>query len=335
MSRHRVLVIGVGSIGERHVRCFQDTSRADLAICESEGTRRESVARQYGVEERFAHLDEALAASRPFDIAVVCTPADQHVELAIRLATAGIHLLIEKPLSTSFVGVDRLRHVVADKQIVAGVAYVYRHHPALAAMRDAIVRRQFGRPVELVATCGQHFPTYRPAYRDIYYAHRGSGGGAVQDALTHILNAGQWLVGRVDRLVADADHQVLPGVAVEDTVHVLTRHGDVMGSYSLNQHQAPNEVTISLICDQGTARFEYHLNRWRWMTQPHDPWHDEPVELPARDQLFEIQAHHFLDCVERGGTLACSVREAVHTLEINLAILASIESGTWQSPGAA
>ena len=117
-----------------------------------------------------------------------------------------------------------------------------------------------------MATCGQHFPFYRPAYRDIYYKDRATGGGAVQDALTHVMNAGQWLVGPIDRLVADVDHQVLAGVSVEDTAHVLSRHDGVMGCYSLNQHQAPNETTINVICTAGTARFESHNSRWRWMT---------------------------------------------------------------------
>ena len=58
------------------------------------------------------------------------------------------------------------------------VAYVMRSHPALAAMRNAIQNGRFGEPVHLYATGGQHFPTYRPAYRDIYYRDRATGGDA-------------------------------------------------------------------------------------------------------------------------------------------------------------
>src|SRR5690606_32808909 len=131
------------------------------------------------------------------------------------------------------------------RDVVAGVAYVYRAHPALEEMRQAIASGRFGRPVELVAVLGQHFPFYRPAYRTIYYRDRATGGGAIQDALTHVLNAGEWLVGPITRLACDAEHLVLDGVDVEDTVHLLARHGRVMASYSLNQHQAPNESTIT------------------------------------------------------------------------------------------
>jgi predicted dehydrogenase len=210
------------------------------------------------------------------------------------------------------------------------VAYVYRSFPALRAMRQAIEMGRFGRPVEIVAVCGQHFPTYRPAYREIYYNDRTTGGGAIQDALTHVINAAEWLVGPVDRLVADADHQVLDGVSVEDTVHLLARHGKVMASYTLNQHQAPNEVTLTVVCEGGTARFEFHEHRWRWLTTPGDPWQIDAIEPLERDALFIHQANTFLDVVEGKRPPACSLDEGLQTLKVNLAALASVKARAWQ-----
>ena len=200
-------------------------------------------------------------------------------------------------------------------------------------MREAIASGRFGRPVEVVAVSGQHFPTYRPAYREIYYRDRARGGGAIQDALTHIFNAVEWLVGPVDRVMVDAAHQVLEGVEVEDAVHVLTRHGRVMGCFSLNQYQAPNEMTISVICENGTARFENHRCRWRWMTRPEEPWHDEPHEPFARDAWFIEQAGVLLDVLEGKVPPPCSLEEGIQTLRVNLAALASMDQGTWQTIG--
>lgn len=327
-SRHQVLVIGVGSIGERHLRCFQQTGRCELSFVEIDGGLRQTIAERYGVRG-FASLEEAVS-QRP-DVAVVCTPAQLHVPMATKLAEAGIHLLIEKPLSTSLEGIERLRETIQRRGITCGVAYVYRAHPVLTAMREAILSGRFGRPLALVAVSGQHFPTYRPAYREIYYKDRATGGGAIQDALTHVINAGEWLVGPVTRLVADAAHQRLEGVSVEDTVHVLARHGDVLASYSLNQHQAPNENTITVVCERGTVRFEGHECRWRWLTTPGEAWHDEPHEPLARDALFVAQANQFLDAVEGKRPAGCSLDEGLATLRVNLAALASADGGGWQN----
>lgn len=326
---HRVLVVGVGSIGERHLRCFLGTRRAEVAFVEPNAALRDRVAGSYPVSAAESSLDAGIEW-RP-EIAVICTPAPLHIPQAVQLAERNIHLLIEKPLSTSLSDVGRLQELVEGRRLTAGVAYVYRAHPALAAMRDAIQSGRFGRPVQLVAVCGQNFPTYRPAYREIYYRDRALGGGAIQDALTHIINAAEWLVGPIDKLVADAGHQVLDGVDVEDTVHVLARHGDVMASYSLNQHQAPNETTLSVICERGTVRFEVHNRRWMWMESPDSAWTDETQPAMERDTLFIVQANAFLDAVEGTRSVLCPLSEGAQTLKVNLAALASLDGTGWKS----
>lgn len=329
MSRQRVLVVGVGSIGERHLRCFQATDRAELSLVETNPEQRRAVAERYAVSQAFESIEAALRT--PPDLAVIATPAPSHVAIATAFVEQGAHVLIEKPLSTSLAGVDELSAIVARSGVVAGVAYVYRAHPLIRAMKAAIDAGRFGRPVELVAVCGQHFPTYRPAYRSIYYVDHATGGGAIQDALTHVINAGEWLVGPVDRLVADAAHQVLEGVAVEDTAHILARHGPVLASYALNQHQAPNEVTISVICDRGVARCAFHESRWRWMTTPGEHWHDEPIAPLERDMIFITQAHDFLDAIEGRRAFACSLEDGLRTLRVNLAALDSLKTPGWRT----
>ncbi len=327
-EKKNVLIVGVGSIGERHLRCFQATGRVHLALCEIDPQLRQCVASRYGIARSYANLEAALAHRH--EAAVIATPAHLHIPMATTLAEAGIHLLIEKPLSVSLEGVDSLKQVIARQDLQVAVAYVLRHHPALRAMRSAVRSGRFGHPVQLVAVSGQHFPTYRPAYRDTYYVDRATGGGAVQDALTHVVNAAAWLVGPVDRLAADTAHRVLAGVEVEDTVHVIARHGNVLASYSLNQHQAPNELTITVICERGTCRFELHENRWRWMTRPDTPWQEEAFAELQRDDLFVAQANAFLDLVEGRGEPACSLQEAIDTLGVNLTVLASAEQGVWK-----
>jgi predicted dehydrogenase len=326
--QHRVLIVGVGSIGERHLRCFQATGRASVALLEINEDLRRTVAAQYAVTDHFAGLDDALQF-KP-QAAVIATPAHLHVPLASRVVDARVHVLIEKPLSVSMAGIDSLRQLMSRRGVTAAVAYVYRHHPGLQALRLALAMQRFGKPVQLLAISGQHFPTFRPAYRHIYYTDHATGGGAIQDALTHLVNAGEWLVGPVNRLAVDAAHQLLEGVDVEDTVHLLARHGSVLACYCLNQHQAPNEMTVTVVCERGTIQCEFHQQRWRWMAEAGQPWHDEPVPPLERDAMFTTQADHFLDAIEGKHAPACSLEEGIQTLRVNLAALASAEQGTWQ-----
>lgn len=325
---HRILIIGVGSIGERHLRTFKATNRAELCLCETGEQLRRTVADRYGVTRFFANLDEALG-DRCFDAAVVCVPSHLHIPMARQLVDAGVHVFIEKPLSLNLDGIDELMRRIDEQGVKAAVAYTYRSHPALRSMKQAIIEGRFGRPVQVVSTWGQHFPKYRPAYRQIYYTSRATGGGAIQDVLTHAINAGEFLVGPIDRIVADAAHQVLEGVEVEDTVHVIARHGSVMGCYSLNQHQAPNENTITVICERGTARFDLNHARWQSMTEPEGGWKTEFQFSRERDDIFVHQAHLFMDYLEGKGGPACTVAEGWQTLRVNLTVLGAAFNPPW------
>jgi predicted dehydrogenase len=329
MTKSRVLVVGVGSIGERHVRCFQRTSRAEVSICEINESLREDVASRYQLDRTYAGWDEAVMSD--YDAAVICTPAHLHVPMSIDAAKQCKHLLIEKPLSVDLARVEELHSVVEESKVASMVAYVLRVHPSLMAMKQEIAAGRFGEPVHVIGVSGQHFPTYRPSYREVYYADRATGGGTIQDGLTHVMNTAEWLVGPVDCVAADCAQQVLEGVNVEDTVNVIARHGDVLGSYSMNQHQAPNESTLTVACQRGTARFEGHRARWRWMTEPGGTWYDEPAGELERDDLFVKQASLFLDVLAGQATPSCSLAEGEQTLRTNLAILEAADTGRWVS----
>ena len=275
----KVLIVGVGSIGLRHLRCFQSTGRARVSICETDLALRLRVAEEYQVEH-YGDLEAALVQGH--DAAVICTPA--HVPIATRLARRRAPV-VGKAAEHKPAGIDA-RAAVQKQGLVVAVAYVHRANPRLRRCGGDRLGR-FGRLRG--GRVGTAFPPIGPPI-EIYYRDRATGGGAIQDALTHVLNTAEWLVGPIDRVLADAEHQVLEGVTVEDTVNVLTRHGGVLGSYSLNQHQAPNEMTITVVCERGTARFEAHRHCWSWMTRPEDSWHEEPMPPVARDVLFIRQA---------------------------------------------
>ena len=78
-----VLIVGGGSIGERHLRCFQQVGAGNVALCEPNAPRREEIADRYDVSQTFASIDEATVET--WDAAVICTPAHLHVPHALLL----------------------------------------------------------------------------------------------------------------------------------------------------------------------------------------------------------------------------------------------------------
>jgi len=329
MTMHKVLIVGVGAIGERHLRCFKRSGRAELSLCEVNDELRKSIAEQYSVDRTYADLAAALA--EPHDAVVICTPGQLHVPMAMQAAEAGLHMLIEKPVSVSLKDVDRLGEMLAERRLVGAVGYVVRAFPEIPAARAAIDSGRFGTPRHFTVVVGQHLPTVRPAYRQLYYTDHAKGGGAIQDDLTHMFNTMEYFLGPADELAADAAHQVLEGVEVEDTVNVIVRHGKVLGCYSLNQYQAPNETLITIVCDRGTVQIVLGEHRWQWMCEPNGTWQQEPALTIEPDDAFVGQAEAFLDAIEGTGQPLCTFDEGVHTLKVNLATLAAADDHTWHT----
>ena len=324
MSKN-ILVVGCGSIGERHLRCLLRTGRAQVTACETNSSLLERMKQEYRVAG-FGSLSGALAAQQ-FDGVAICTPAHMHIGLALTALRSGAGLLIEKPLSVSLEQIDELRQEIAKVGTFVGIAYVYHFVPAVVRTREVLQSGALGRPLQVSIVTGQHFPTYRPAYREIYYTRHETGGGAIQDALTHLANAVEWLVGPTSRIACEAKHQSLEGVTVEDTVSVTARNNDVLVSYSLNQFQAPNELTIQIHCERGSLKVELHEQRWAVFPRGAAAWDYHPTPVNHRDDLFVAQAEAFLDGLEGKPNALCTFAEGVQTLKFNLAALQSARTG--------
>ncbi|WP_395748944.1 Gfo/Idh/MocA family protein [Prosthecobacter sp.] len=322
---HSILIIGCGSIGERHLRCFRNTGRCVVAACDTNPKLLEAMEKGYGVAV-FRSLDEALEKGR-YDAAVICTPAHLHLPIALKLLPLGLHLFIEKPLAIDTALVPEVRAAMAKAEARVAVAYVYHLMPWISGAREYLLKGELGKVLHVSSSSGQHFPTYRPAYRDIYYAKHEQGGGAIQDALTHIVNAVEWLIGPCTRVYCDAAHQALEGVTVEDTVNVSARHGEVLVSYALTQFQAPNENTLLIHCEHGSVKIEIHERRWGFMKHGEAGWTWDVTPPLERDELFTAQASAFMDEMEGMATPLATFEEAVQTLKFNQAALRSAASG--------
>jgi len=318
----KILIVGVGSIGERHLRCFKNTGRCEVAFCETNPSLRAEVADRYGCPG-FEDLEEALHTGI-FSAAVICTPAPFHVPIAIKCVDAGLHVLIEKPLSTCSEGVDELIAMAQKANIEVRVAYIYRFLSAIRRAKELLSLGQCGLIRQVVVTSGQHFPSFRPAYRTIYYAKRESGGGAIQDALTHQIHAIEWLVSPAASVTCQAAHQVLEGVEVEDTVNLSLRLRDgTLASFALNQFQVINETVITFHGTNGSLRIELPSNRVGLVLRGEDTWNWEQLPPTERDIPFTDQALDFLGLLTGQVSHASSLSEAKQTLMANLAALQS------------
>jgi predicted dehydrogenase len=318
-----VLVVGGGSIGERHVRCFQDIG-CTVSLCDANAGRLAEMAERYKLVRTFQWVEEV--TGQEWYGAVIATPANLHVEHAAAVLRSTGAVLIEKPLATGLEDAERLRSIVVGK--IVQVGYVLRHHPAVQHVRQLLRENVIGRLHQVTVVAGQNFPSLRPAYRETYYKRRESGGGAVQDAATHLFDIVQHLAGPLIWIFCDCAHQELADVEVEDTVHLIGRAGGghVMVSIALNQFMAPNETHLQLNGSKGSLAIRFHEHRagmcllgdadWTWT---------EPL-VAERDDLFRAQAQNFLSAAIGQEPPLCTLDDGISALAVNLAALRSGES---------
>lgn len=325
-----ILIIGCGSIGERHLRTFLKTGRCRAIACDTRPAILADMAAKYQVattgDWRAALADPAVTA------VVVATPAPSHVTIATAVLQSGRHCLIEKPLSLNLDGMDALQAAHAASGRACNVAYVHHSRAEVRAARAFLHSGKFGRVLSATLVSGQDFPFYRPAYREIYYAHHEQGGGAIQDGLTHMVNLIEWILGPTTSLMCDAAHQVLAGVEVEDTVNILARTtGGALVTYALNQFQAPNETTLQFNAGHGSVKIEYHHSRWGHFARGAGDWTWETFPPGDRDDPFITQAGDFLDACEGQKTPMATLDEGIQAVKFNLAAFNSLRAGTRQT----
>ena len=173
-----VLVIGYGSIGQRHAKLLRE-SGLDVSIVSS---------RPNSAIRTFSNIDLAVS-EKDFSLAIIASPTAHHFEDLQNLANAGYksRVIIEKPIFHKPI----LSQTYPFGRITVG--YNLRFHPLLQNLCANLVGQKI---VSMYAYAGSYLPSWRPNkdYRDSYSAVKADGGGVMRD-LSHEIDYLLWLGG--------------------------------------------------------------------------------------------------------------------------------------------
>ena len=283
----------------------------------------------YGIRS-FDELDAALA-DRP-DVVFVTNPNTAHIPVALAAARAGCHLFIEKPLSHSLEGVDELIEIVEARRLVAFVAYQFRFHPGLRAVKNLIDAGRLGWLAAAHIVNGEYLPDWHPYedYRQTHPARRDLGGGALR-IQTHELDYALWLLGMPARVYAVGGHLSRLEIDVEDSVSVLlTCEHDgrpVPVHVHLDYLQRPPQRVCEIVGDAGKVRFDYYVKRVEFRDTTTGQASVECFDTFERSQMFREELEHFFACVRGQERPLVDLREGVRSLRVALAAETSLCTG--------
>ncbi len=331
MTDQRILVCGAGSVGERHIQNLLTIGYSDIALYRQRGLPLRMVTRDLPV---YTELDRALADYAP-TVAFITNPTAQHLAIAQPAAEAGCHLFIEKPVSHTLDGLDRLQATLAERGCFAMVGYMLRFHPLLQQVHSWLEAGVLGRPLWVQAVWGEHVPDWHPweDYRGSYAVQRALGGGPVL-TLSHELDTLVWLFGPAVE-IAGMVHRDSPLVTdCEHAADFLLRFADnVVANVHLDFWQRPPRRQWELVATHGRVYFDYYsgtLTHWDGVIgeQPTLEGARSPTQethhLPAgweRNDMFIEELRYFFRCLEQEQPPSPAIAEAGESVRIGLQAL--------------
>lgn len=145
VSAFGVLVVGTGMIAEQHIAALRANRRARLVgVVDTDPARAAAASRANGGLPATTDLAEALAWPG-VDGVIVCTPNASHADIATRVAAAGKHLMIEKPLATTTAAARAV--VEAFRGLNLAVAHTHRCYDYSRAVKAAVDSGDIGEPL--------------------------------------------------------------------------------------------------------------------------------------------------------------------------------------------
>ncbi len=329
----RGAVLGLGMIGRHHARILQTSPRIEFAgAVEIGGDRHHSVADPRRV---FRSLDELLACG-PLDFAIVALPTEDHAPTAARLAEAGVHVLVEKPLAGTAAEALELIAACARAGVHAAVGHVERYNPALIDLRRRMTAGQIG---EVFLTATERIGPFPDRVRDV---------GVVKDLATHDLDLVRWLSdSSVEALAAQVSHKM--GREHEDLVSVTGRLANGTVFNTLVDWLSPTKVRRTrvvgergmLLANTLTADLTFYENatvssEWDSTRAMRGVSEGDSVTYAlARREPLLVEVEAFCDLIE-GDTTApvVSLEDGLRAVELAEAVLESAaRSRTVEVPG--
>jgi predicted dehydrogenase len=143
-----VAVIGCGYWGVNYLRILDELPQVTSVIaCDAREERLKEIRQKNPRISTVSGLDRLLGGgSIDIDAAVVATPAETHVEVTSRLLEAGVHVLVEKPITIRSEDAVRLTESADDKGLTLAVGHTFLHHPAIRKMKALVDEGRLGRP---------------------------------------------------------------------------------------------------------------------------------------------------------------------------------------------
>ena len=341
MKKVRLGLIGVGGIGNLHLGNLPKLKNVELtAVCDLVKEKADRAAAEHKCAA-FVDSRELLKA-RACDAVLIATPHYGHTTIGIDALKAGLHVLVEKPISVHKADCERLIAAHQKKSQVFAAMFNQRTDPHYRKIKQMMDRGDLGKLDRITWVITNWFRT------ESYYASGGwratwvgEGGGVLLNQCPHNLDLWQWLFGMPDTVRGFCSIGRKHDIEVEDevTAHLGYKNG-CTGVFITSTGEAPGVNRLEIAGEHGRLTLENgDLQFIRNEVSAIDFLRDSPeafsspavwdIQIPINGyggQHLEV-LQNFIDAIVDRAPLIAPAREGINSVELGNAMLYSSETG--------
>lgn len=252
----RYALIGCGRIAKNHIEAALTNKLEIVALCDIVVEQAEKYAASNKLNCKiYTDYNEMLAEVKP-DFVAIATESGKHATIALDCISAGIHVLIEKPIVLSIQDADRIIAEAETHAVVVGVCHQNRFNKAVQKLRAAFDEGRFGCIYNVSAVI--RWKRDRKYYEQA--AWRGTweqDGGCLMNQCIHNIDLLRWIGGEVSAVFGVTHNYCHPYIEAEDfgTAIVHFKNGTI-GTIegTVNVYPRNLEETLTVFGEYGTAK---------------------------------------------------------------------------------
>ncbi len=327
MEVNKILFVGLGGAGQRHLRIFRDLLPPETEFSAFRTIKKTpllksdfSIDMNSTLEKHFDlnlfnSLEEAFDNAP--DLVVISTPTSLHYEVARMAAERSIDIFIEKPFSHNLNGFDEFRDIGLKNNLICFVSFQRRFHPYLSKIKELIETKKLGKIINASFNVGSYVPAWHP-YEDFrkLYACRADLGGGVLLTEIHEIDLCYWYFGLPDYVYCAGGNYSDIKLDVEDTIHLTLKYSNFSVSVNLCFMQKHNRRDLYIAGTEGYV--EWNMEGNKLILNNYTKSKKEILSDPelTNDAMFYSQNSHFLNKLSRS-----DYKTYIEVAEASLAIV--------------
>lgn len=275
MDKVRIGIIGMGNMGQFHAKDILEgkVARGELTAVGSTSPKKLAEFEEKGI--KVYGSGEEMIDSGNIDALLIATPHYQHTSLGIAALDAGLHIMVEKPISAHKADAERLiakAEAHAD-QVFAGM-FQLRVEPRYQKIREIVQNGELGELMRVLWIMTDWFRS------EIYFQSggwratwKGEGGGVLLNQCLHQLDAMQWITGMPNRVSSHVGIGKWHDIEVEDDVTCyMDFPNGATGAFITSSGETPGSNRFEIAGTKGRLILENEKLTLTRNAVPSDEW---------------------------------------------------------------